>query len=113
MSATTLPFTSSPQLDPTGVEQAEAGADDSWWADANAALDLLAETGVPFTAADVTGLGVADPDKACRWGALMAAASRQHRIVEVAAMRSPRRTRRGGLCLQWVGADAAPGGRTE
>jgi hypothetical protein len=104
MSSPTLPFTPSPHPDTEGIAQAEDAADTAWWSTANAALDFLAATGRQFTADDLTAIGVPAPEHPSRWGALFASASRAHRIERVAAARSARGTRRGGLLLQWVGA---------
>lgn len=77
---------------------------DSWWRDcAWRALEHLAATGRPFTAYDVTELGVPDPDHGNRWGGLFQAACKAGLIEPVGYAESRRPSRAGGVCRVWKG----------
>ena len=82
-------------------------ADDWWRSCADKALQTLAGTGQPFTADDLTEMGVPDPDSPARWGALFAGAKAARLIVPVGYQPSTRPTRNGGVCRVWVGRQAA------
>lgn len=79
-------------------------AADAWWRDcADRAIDYLAASGQPFTAADLTELGVPAPDHPNRWGALFQAAYRSGRIVPVGYARSTAASRHAGVVRVWCG----------
>ncbi|MBC3191653.1 hypothetical protein H7X46_11335 [Pseudonocardia sp. C8] len=89
--------------DKPGRDTAEQGTD-AWWTDtAMRAIRRLAATGRPFTAYDVSDLGVVDPDHPGRWGALFARASREGLITCIGAEASRRPSRASGLCRRWRG----------
>lgn len=91
----------------TIVADTYANADD-WWRDcAWRAVDHMAAAGVDFTAADLTELGVPDPDVPNRWGALFRAALTAGVIVPVGFVVSSRPSRHGGVCRVWRGAEHA------
>lgn len=78
--------------------------DPYWEAGALAAIEALAKTGRDFTAADLTDLGVADPDHSCRWGSAFAKAKALGLIVKVDYRPSRRAGRSGGVCAVWRAA---------
>lgn len=81
------------------------GNTDPWWeAGALKAIETLATTGRNFTAADLTDLGVAEPDHSCRWGSLFAAAKRCGIVVRVGYAPARRAGRNGGVAAIWKGA---------
>jgi len=69
-----------------GVRLAEVNASSWWWSTATLAVLTLARTGRPFNTEDVRALGVPEPDKSCRWGALMAASCRAGAIESAGAV---------------------------
>lgn len=80
------------------------GTPDPWWeASALNAIETLAKTGKPFTAAHLTDLGVTDPDHPCRWGSVFAKAKALGLIRRNGFTRSRRAGRNGGYCLTWIG----------
>ena len=79
---------------------------DVWWeTGALAAIEALAKTGRPFTAADLTDQGVAEPDHPCRWGSLFAKAKALGTIRRVGYGTSRRGGRNGGICAIWQGIE--------
>ena len=90
-----------------GVRRATDGADPWWWLVAMRGMKWLADTRTPFDAFDLTLLGVPDPDHGARWGALFNAAASAGMIKRVGYTKSRRPTRAGGVCMVWVGCDAA------
>ena len=83
------------------------GNPDMWWeAGALKAVKALASTGRSFTAADLTDMGVADPDHPNRWGSLFAKAKTLGLIRKVGYEPSRRPGRDKGVCAVWVGASA-------
>lgn len=81
---------------------------DSWWSDcAWRALEWLAEAGYPFTAYDLTELGVPAPDHPARWGGLFSAAATAELIECVGYAESRRPSRSRGLCRVWRGIPQA------
>lgn len=77
---------------------------DAWWRScAELALVYLARCGAPFSADDLTDLGVPDPDHPNRWGALFRAACSRGEIVPVGFTVSRRPSRRGGVVRVWAG----------
>lgn len=78
-------------------------ADRPWLSCAEAALSVLIRRGKPFTAADLTDLGVPDPDHSCRWGSLLAAAKARGDILPLGIAISRRPGRNSGYCRQWLG----------
>lgn len=88
---------------PTTARDALPNADGWWLSTARAALETLARTGLPFTANDLTELGVTDPDTPARWGSLFAAAKHGGLIRPIGYTPSPRPSRSGGVCREWVG----------
>lgn len=78
-------------------------ADEPWKDCAWRGLEALASTGIPFTANDITELGVPDPDHSSRWGALFRAAHQSGVIKPVGYTQSTRETRHGGIVRLWVG----------
>lgn len=83
------------------------GNTDPWWEDgALKAIQTLAATGRNFTAADLTDLGVTDPDHPCRWGSVMAKAKTLGIIVRVGYGPARRTGRNGGVAAIWKGVNA-------
>ena len=81
------------------------GNKDPWWhAGAMKAIQQLAATGHNFTAADLTDMGVAEPDHPCRWGSLFASAKATGVIVRVGYAPARRAGRNGGVAAIWKGA---------
>jgi len=76
---------------------------DSWWL----SLAALIAHGLPFTAADLTALGVPDPDVPARWGSFFAAAKARGDIIPAGYVASPRASRNGGVCRVWQGIPRA------
>lgn len=91
----------------TGVQRAEDNADQWWWDCAMRAVTHLADSGRPFTANDVTLLGVPAPDHPNRWGALLRSAHTAGLIEAAGFTQSSRPSRAGGVCRVWVGRLAA------
>jgi len=86
-----------------GVRQAYENAD-WWWHDcAMRALTWLADLQQPFSAFDLTELGVPEPDDHHRWGALFRAAATQNLIRCVGYAPSRRPTAGGSICRVWQG----------
>lgn len=84
------------------------GNPDPWWEDgALRAIKYLAETGLDFTAADLTDLGVADPDHPARWGSVMAKAKALGLIERIGYAPSKRPSRSKSVTAVWRGKDAA------
>lgn len=89
----------------TATETRIPGTPDPWWeAGAMKAIETLASTGRLFTAADLTDLGVDDPDHPCRWGSVFAKAKQLGLIKKAGYGPSRRAGRSGGVCARWVGA---------
>ena len=82
-------------------------ADQPWRSCAEAALAVLIRSGRPFTAADLTELGVPDPDHSCRWGSLFAAAKARGDVLPLGVTISRRPGRNSGYCRQWLGIPRA------
>jgi len=85
----------------------EAGAqaalwDLEWKADAEAALEELAESGAVFTAEDIRAR-VGPPPSDGALGAILLIASRSGRIRSVGFALAHRTERHGGILRQWVG----------
>lgn len=78
--------------------------DPAWETNALLAIETLAATGTPFTAADLTLLGIDDPDHPCRWGSVMAKAKTLGLIERVGYGPSPRHSRSGGVTAIWTAA---------
>ncbi len=82
---------------------------DSWWLScAEKALGVLVAQPLPFTASDLTDLGVPDPDVPARWGSFFAAAKARGQIIPAGYRPSPRKSRNGGTCMSWVGIPRQP-----
>ena len=77
-------------------------ADPSWESTALAAIETLAASGRSFTAADLAGLGVVDPDHPCRWGSVMAKAKKLGLVRRIGYRPSPRPSRSAGVCAVWA-----------
>lgn len=78
--------------------------DPHWEAGAIKAIETLANTGRPFTAADLTDLGVSEPDHPCRWGSVFAKAKALGLIRKTGYGPSRRAGRSGGVCATWRAA---------
>ena len=89
------------------LAQTDANADDWWRSCAWRGLEALARSGRPFTASDLSELGVPDPDHANRWGALFMAARHAGLIVCVGFAAATRPSRHGGVVRVWTGGEAA------
>ena len=85
------------------LDQVHEHADDWWRSTAERALSWLARDGMPFTAWDVSELGVPPPDDPHRWGALFRAAYTRGLIEPVGYQQSRRPSRAGGICRVWRG----------
>ena len=95
---------------PDGVQAALAFSAETWRESALAAAKALAATGKPFTVADLHALGLAEPDRPQRWGAVFAAI-RTHGIARVIGW-TAHRTAGGaqtGVRI-WVGTTEAQAG---
>lgn len=89
----------------TTAETNIPGNTDTWWeAGAMQAIETLARTGRTFTAADLSDLGVSEPDHPCRWGSVIAKAKKLGLIEKAGYGPSRRAGRNYGVCAQWVGA---------
>ena len=82
-------------------------ADRPWLDCARRAATELARRGQDFTADDLTGLGVPDPDHPARWGSLFSALKREGIITLVDFRASAKPTRNGGVVRVWRGTAAA------
>ena len=100
-----LPIAATPSAGPIrGRDIAEANTDPAWSDTAMAAIVAMARTGRTFEAYTlVAELGVPEPDKSCRWGAVFARAHRQGVILRVGAVQSSRRTVAKSLTSVWRG----------
>ena len=78
--------------------------DPHWEAGALKAIETLANTGRPFTAADLTDMGVSEPDHPCRWGSVMAKAKALKLIRRAGFTTSRRAGRNAGYCAIWTGS---------
>ena len=87
----------------TALAEVAERTDDWWLSTAETALAELIRRGQPFTAADLTDLGVPDPDHPCRWGSLFAAAKARGDILPLGYRTSPRPSRNAGICRLWLG----------
>ena len=77
---------------------------DAWWTScADTALAELIRRGLPFTAADMTDLGVPEPDVQQRWGSYLAAAKARGDIIPAGFVISRRPSRNSGYCRSWLG----------
>ncbi|WP_296139673.1 hypothetical protein [uncultured Tessaracoccus sp.] len=96
-----IPLTNTPT---PGHDVPEHDDPDTWFLDcAHRAIAQLATAGVTFTTDDLRDMGVPEPDHPSRWGAVMQAAYRAGVIRPVAATRSRRTVRHGGLHRLWEG----------
>ncbi len=76
------------------VDLAAVAESDRWWHSCGwRGIAWWAETGLPFEVADVAELGVPEPDRPERWGALFAGAQTA-RLIEPAGLTLSRRTGR-------------------
>ena len=82
-------------------------ADPSWRDCARRAAAELARRGQDFTADDLTGLGVPDPDHPARWGSLFSTLKREGIITLVNYRASTKPSRNGGVVRVWRGTAAA------
>lgn len=82
-------------------------ADQPWLSCAEQALAVLIRRGRPFTASDLTELGVPDPDHSSRWGSLFAAAKARGDILPLGYGISRRPGRNSGYCRTWLGIPRA------
>ena len=78
---------------------------DPWWeSTALSAIEHLAANGQQFTAADLTDLGVPEPDHPARWGSVIAKA-KALKIIEKAGYTTARRpSRNAGVTAVWRAA---------
>lgn len=97
------------------VERATASVSDAtdtdatdWRADAEDAVLHLAALGVPFGADDVRTLGVGEPDRPNRWGAVFSALHAAGYLAPTGYQTSGRRPRNHGVQGLWVGTGAPP-----
>lgn len=79
-----------------------------WEIEARAALELLAESGVRFDAADLREepFLVGEPSHPSKWGALFGTARMEGLIEKVGFHASNRPSRSGGACYIWRGVPA-------
>ena len=82
-------------------------ADRPWLDCARRAATELARRGQDFTADDLTGLGVPDPDHPARWGSLFSTLKREGIITLVDYRASTKPSRNGGVVRVWRGTAAA------
>ncbi len=94
-----------PSVPPATEEDTLTTAKLDWRDAAEVALLKLAASGRTFTANDLTIAGVPAAGHPSWWGALFMAASRCGLVVCVGYTQSGRRTRSGGSCHVWVGAE--------
>ena len=80
--------------------------DPHWESTALSAIETLAKQGQPFTAADLTDLGVTEPDHSCRWGSVFAKAKALGIVRKLGYAASRRPSRSAGVCAVWTGAAA-------
>lgn len=78
-----------------------------WQATAAEFIDVLAATGRPFQAADVTAAGCPAPEHPNQWGAAFRAAHTRGVIVPAGTALASRRSRRRALVRLWQGVDVA------
>jgi len=64
------PATEVPRQDTASQRQTTTGRDSAWWAEAVAAVELLASVGDTFVADSVRELGVPEPTRPQRWATL-------------------------------------------
>lgn len=83
---------------------------DEWRDAAEVPLSKLAASGRAFTAYDLTLAGALAPKHPNWWGLLFGIAHRAGIIVPVGYTASGRRSRAGGACHVWVGAESLAGG---
>lgn len=83
------------------------GTPDPWWeSGALTAIEALAKSGQPFTAADLDALGVGQPDHPCRWGSVFAKAKQLGIVRKIGYSASRRPSRSKGVCAVWTGGAA-------
>lgn len=87
-----------------GVEQADRRTDWRWARVCDEAIAELAADGRPFECADLTDLGVPQPDHPNRWGPRFRAAAKAGVIRSHSYGPSRRPSRRESLTRFWVGA---------
>lgn len=96
---------------PATDEDTLATAKLDWRDAAEVALLKLAASGRTFTANDLSLQGVPAAGHPSWWGALFRVASCWGLIVPVGYTQSGRRTRSGGSCHVWIGAEHVGGVR--
>lgn len=80
--------------------------DTGWKADALAAIEQQAKTGQPFDAYTLTQAGLRPPPHPNQWGSVFRTARGRGIIEHDGWHQSGRRSRAGGVCSTWVGADS-------
>ncbi len=80
---------------------------DKWQADAEAAVLMLAASGLAFDADAVRAAGVPEPRSANRWGALFVSLRKAGYITPIDTVQSARRQRHAGLNRLWIGTEFA------
>lgn len=106
---------SRPKDSPEAAQEAFAGASqilpvddpDNWQADAEAAVLMLAASGLAFDADAVRAAGVPEPSSANRWGALFVSLRKTGYITPIDTVQSARRQRHAGLNRLWIGTEFA------
>lgn len=92
-----------------GITLAWDNAAEWWKQTVSAAIDLLAERGVPFTADDVKALGVPDPLHSNNaWGSAFSYAAKHRRVIQRHGFQpGGRASVHGHMISVWVGTAAA------
>ena len=89
------------------VSLSPADDPDNWQADAEAAVLMLAASGLAFDADTVRAAGVPEPRSANRWGALFVSLRKTGYITPIDTVQSARRQRHAGLNRLWIGTEFA------
>lgn len=92
------------------LAQIDCNTDDWWRSCALAGLEYLAATARPFTAYDLTSLGVPEPQHPNQWGPVMSTAAHAGMIRHAGYVPSLRPSVHRSVVRQWIGAQAAKDG---
>lgn len=88
-----------------GMESVRTNDPAEFQAAAREAIERLAATGRPFTSDSLRGLVDVEPHHVNAWGAAVAAAVNEGRIVNVGYRKSSRPAANGRVVAQYVGVD--------